>query len=95
MIYWRNHGTKVVGVTHLLDWIRSPLHELEPRPETAQVAQEPETRQAMDLGKEHSNAVTPEDVLLYSGIVVLLSHHGRSFLMQDMRSGRDPQLDMC
>ena len=37
--------------------------------------------------------MTPNDILLYSWISALLSHHQRGFLLQQMRRHRDPQSD--
>jgi hypothetical protein len=39
--------------------------------------------------------MTPNDILLYSQISALLSHHQRSFLLQQMENNsRDPQLNI-
>ena len=52
-----------------------------------------ERNQITVLLKEHSNNMTPKNILLYLLNIILLSSHQRGFLLQEMGVNRYPHLD--
>lgn len=80
-----NSGTNIVGVTNYLT-VFKVVHSTrkKPMPENSQLANNLRLDRQILLTvqrKEYGSKVTPNDLLLYLQISVLLSHHQRSFFL--------------